>query len=115
MAVVSLEPRDIRFLVGIIRRRPGTPIPLPASKRHLEKALIALLFFSAAKLALQATEHVVDWHVLHISPNVSLLVVLGTLGAGIVASFIWPGEREPADPQHPQEGDGKDARAEETP
>ncbi|WP_299436735.1 TerC/Alx family metal homeostasis membrane protein [uncultured Rhodospira sp.] len=82
---------------------------------HLEKAVIALLFFIAAKLALQATEHVFDWHVLHISPNVSLLVVLGTLGAGIVASFIWPGEQKPVeDPQGTPE-DGRDARAEETP
>jgi len=57
---------------------------------HLEKAVIALLFFIAFKLTLQSGEHVFGWNFLHISPNVSLLVVLGMLAAGVVASFIWP-------------------------
>jgi len=57
---------------------------------HLDKAVIALLFFIAAKLALQSGEHVFGWDFLHISPNVSLLVVLGTLAAGVIASLIWP-------------------------
>ncbi len=61
---------------------------------HLEKAVIALLFFIAFKLTLQAGEHVFGWSFLHISPNASLMVVLGTLLAGVVASFIWPEKEE---------------------
>lgn len=57
---------------------------------HLEKAVIGLLFFIAFKLTLQSGEHVFGWDFLHISANASLLVVLGTLAAGIVASFVWP-------------------------
>ena len=61
---------------------------------HLEKAVIALLFFIAFKLTLQSGEHVFGWDFLHIGPNTSLLIVLGTLGAGVVASFIWPEKAE---------------------
>ncbi|MBF0136686.1 MAG: TerC/Alx family metal homeostasis membrane protein [Magnetococcus sp. DMHC-1] len=57
---------------------------------HLAKAVIALLFFIAAKLALTATNHIFHWPGFDISPNASLLVVIGVLGAGVVASFIWP-------------------------
>ncbi|MBK1664971.1 tellurium resistance protein TerC [Rhodospirillum rubrum] len=64
---------------------------------HLEKAVIALLFFIAAKLTLQSGEHVFGWDFLHISPNVSLLIVLGTLAAGVIASFIWPAKEEKAE------------------
>ncbi len=70
---------------------------------HLEKAVIALLFFIAFKLTLQSGEHVFGWDFLHISANMSLLVVLGTLAAGVVASFIWPGKDEEP---------GKDEKAE---
>jgi tellurite resistance protein TerC len=59
---------------------------------HLEKAVIALLFFIAFKLTLQSGEHVFGWDFLHIGPSTSLLIVLGTLAAGVVASFIWPGK-----------------------
>ncbi|MEO5366938.1 MAG: TerC/Alx family metal homeostasis membrane protein [Magnetococcus sp. WYHC-3] len=58
---------------------------------HLEKAVIALLFFIAFKLSLQSGEHVFGWNFLHIGPNTSLLIVLGTLFAGVIASLIWPG------------------------
>jgi len=57
---------------------------------HLEKAVIALLFFIAFKLTLHSCEHVFGWDFLHISPNASLLIVMGTLAAGVVASFVWP-------------------------
>jgi tellurite resistance protein TerC len=63
---------------------------------HLEKAVIALLFFIAAKLALQSWNHAIGDTGLHISPNASLLIVLGTLGLGVVASFIFP-EKEKND------------------
>jgi len=60
---------------------------------HLEKAVIALLFFIAGKLALDATREVFGRHDLpDIGPTASLLVVLGTLGLGILASLLWPGK-----------------------
>lgn len=67
---------------------------------HLEKAVIALLFFIAFKLTLQAGEHVFGWDFLHIDPQVSLLIVLGTLALGVVASLLWPGQRRDAAPDH---------------
>ena len=57
---------------------------------HLEKAVIALLFFIAAKLALQSWNHTIGDTGIHISPNVSLLIILGVLTAGVVASFLFP-------------------------
>ncbi|WP_413204215.1 TerC/Alx family metal homeostasis membrane protein [Rhodospirillum sp. A1_3_36] len=57
---------------------------------HLEKAVIALLFFIALKLTLQSGEHVFGWDFLHIAPNASLIIVLGTLVVGVVGSLIWP-------------------------
>jgi len=60
---------------------------------HLEKAVIALLFFVAFKLGLNATDHF--WHHGYgIGATASLLVVLGVLAAGIVASLLFPGKRE---------------------
>lgn len=67
---------------------------------HLEKAVIALLFFIGFKLSLHSAQSVWGWDLLHISPNVSLLIVLGTLAAGVVASFIWP-EKEDDEPEVP--------------
>lgn len=56
---------------------------------HLEKAIIALLFFIAFKLALNAANHV--WKIDYdIKPITSLYVVLGVLIIGILASFIFP-------------------------
>ena len=66
---------------------------------HLEKAVICLLFFIAFKLTLQSGEHVFGWDFLHISANASLLIVLGTLTAGIVASFLWPRKEETTKPK----------------
>lgn len=61
---------------------------LEAMKRylvHLEKAVIALLFFIAAKLGLNATNHIFE-HGYSIAPNTSLMIVLVVLAIGILAS-----------------------------
>lgn len=57
---------------------------------HLEKAVIALLFFIGAKMALQSWNHAISDTGFHIAPNVSLMIVLGTLTLGVVASFVFP-------------------------
>lgn len=71
---------------------------LEALKRylvHLEKAVIALLFFIAGKLALNATNHI--WHHGYsIDPNTSLAIVMGVLAIGIVASVLFPEREEDA-------------------
>ena len=54
---------------------------------HLEKAVIALLFFIALKLALSASAHLFQ-HGLEISANLSLLIVIAILTVGIVASLL---------------------------
>lgn len=68
---------------------------------HLEKAVVFVLFFIAFKMFLHAYEHyspgtslphVPEW--LHITPNISMAVVLILLTIGIVASLIFPGEDE---------------------
>ena len=60
---------------------------------HLEKAVIVLLFFIAAKLALSATNHLFH-HGFDISPVASLIVVLVVLAAGVVASVLYPEKAE---------------------
>lgn len=56
---------------------------------HLEKAVIVLLFFIAAKLGLNATDAI--WaHGIRIEPHVSLIVVLAVLVLGVVASWVFP-------------------------
>ncbi|MBI6531124.1 TerC/Alx family metal homeostasis membrane protein [Proteus vulgaris] len=60
---------------------------------YLEKAVIVLLFFIAAKLGLNATDHI--WqHGYSISATTSLLVVLGVLALGIIASFVFPEKKD---------------------
>lgn len=58
---------------------------------HLAKAIIVLLFFIAFKLALAASIKVFElppeWK---IDPNTSLLIVVGVLALGVVASFVFP-------------------------
>jgi len=58
---------------------------------HLAKAVIVLLFFIAAKLTLASCVKLgwvpPEWK---IAPNTSLMIVLGVLLAGVVASFIFP-------------------------
>ena len=56
---------------------------------HLEKAVIVLLFFIAAKLGINATDHI--WHHGYsITATTSLYVVLGVLLIGIIASVLYP-------------------------
>lgn len=56
---------------------------------HLEKAVIVLLFFIAFKLGLNATDHFFH-HGWAINATTSLLVVIGVLALGVIASFIFP-------------------------
>ncbi len=60
--------------------------------RHLEKSVIFLLFFVAAKLALNSSDHL--WHHgYNISAMTSLYVVLGVLALGIIASLLFSGKK----------------------
>ena len=61
---------------------------------HLEKAVIALLFFIGIKMGIQSWNHAVFDTGIHISANVSLYIVLVVLSIGVVASFILPGKEE---------------------
>lgn len=60
---------------------------------HLEKSVIALLFFIAFKLGLNSTNKLFD-HGYHIDPNPSLVIVLIVLALGIAASIAFPGKPE---------------------
>ncbi|AVZ45276.1 integral membrane protein [Escherichia phage vB_EcoM-Ro121c4YLVW] len=67
---------------------------------HLEKAVAVVLVFVGAKLMYHPfgeTLHA-KWSFLphDISPNVSLMIVLGTLALGVIASFIFPEKEEAA-------------------
>lgn len=69
---------------------------LEALKRylvHLEKSVIALLFFIAVKLGLNATDHMFH-HGYTIDANTSLLIVMVVLAIGVVASLVYPGKEE---------------------
>jgi tellurite resistance protein TerC len=63
---------------------------------HLEKAIIALLFFISGKLALQSWNHVFGDTGLHISATASLIVVVTMLVGGVIASFLFPVDKETA-------------------
>lgn len=65
---------------------------------YLEKAVISLLFFIGAKMALQAWNHAIGDTGIHIPPNISLAVVLGILALGVVASLVFPGKAEQEEP-----------------
>jgi len=65
---------------------------------HLEKAVIALLFFIAGKMGLMAWNQAVGDTGLHIPPGVSLAIVLGTLAIGVIASFLFPAKAETSEP-----------------
>ncbi|MBK8963833.1 MAG: hypothetical protein IPM75_12345 [Candidatus Competibacteraceae bacterium] len=64
---------------------------------HLDKAVAALLFFIAFKLALQASNHMFHWPGFNISANLSLMIILGTLAVGVIASLVFPAKDEPED------------------
>lgn len=64
---------------------------LSAAKRylvHLEKGVILLLVFIGVKMILSALD------ILHISPNLSLVVVFVCLSGGIAASYFFPEKEE---------------------
>ncbi|MDR0479798.1 MAG: TerC/Alx family metal homeostasis membrane protein [Burkholderiaceae bacterium] len=66
---------------------------------HLEKAVICLLFFIGAKMLLQSWNHAVADTGFHISSGWSLIIILGMLVAGVVASFLFPAKKaELSDP-----------------
>jgi tellurite resistance protein TerC len=69
---------------------------------HLDKAVAALLFFIAFKLALQASNHLFGWPGFSISANMSLMIILGTLAVGIIASLLFPGKEEVEEAIEPQ-------------
>lgn len=74
---------------------------LEALKRylvHLEKSVIALLFFIAVKLGLNATDHMFH-HGYTIDANTSLLIVMVVLVIGVIASLLFPGKEE-AEPEN---------------
>lgn len=52
---------------------------------HLEKAAIAILFFIGIKMLLDVAG------ISHITPTVSLMVVVGLLGSGSIWSIVSPG------------------------
>lgn len=74
---------------------------------HLEKAVIALLFFIAFKMALESAHklHLFGWDYPHIGPTTSLVVVLGMLALGVVASLIWPDKDKD---QEKDDGEGQE-------
>ncbi|MBF0428941.1 MAG: TerC/Alx family metal homeostasis membrane protein [Magnetococcales bacterium] len=57
---------------------------------HLDKAIIALLFYIAAKLAIEAGNNIMNWPGIHISPGQSMIFVFSILGIGVLASFVLP-------------------------
>jgi len=69
---------------------------------HLDKAVAALLFFIAFKLALQASNHLFHWPGFSISANLSLMIILGTLAVGVIASLLFPGKEEVEEDVEPQ-------------
>ncbi len=62
---------------------------------HLDKAVIALLFFIGLKMALQSFNHAIFDSGLHIPNHISLSIVLGTLFVGVVCSFLFPSQKQP--------------------
>jgi tellurite resistance protein TerC len=55
---------------------------------HLEKAILGLLFFIAGKMFLHATNEILHWPGWDISPNQSLMVIVGALAIGVIASLF---------------------------
>ena len=80
MIFAILGLRTLYFVIAVLNRHLV----------HLQKAVISLLFFIAAKMTLQSWNHVFGDTGIHIPPSVSLMVILGVLTIGVVASFIFP-------------------------
>ena len=57
---------------------------------HLEKAVIALLFFIGGKMLLHSWNHTMGDTGFAISPNASLLIIMAILLAGVAASVMFP-------------------------
>lgn len=57
---------------------------------YLEKSVIFLLFFVAAKLGLHAANELLHWPGWEPSAGASLAVIGLTLAGGVVASVLWP-------------------------
>ena len=73
---------------------------------HLEKAVILVLFFIAAKMFLVGAEHILHVRApFEITPTASLFVVLGVLSLGVLASLVWPGEPIEGSPRSVAHGD----------
>ncbi len=67
---------------------------LSAAKRylcHLEKAVIGILVFIGLKMLLSV------FNIYHISPNISLIIVMMGLTSGIAASMVFPEEIQSTD------------------
>ncbi len=97
MIAVSREPLIVysAMLFAILGLRTLYFV-LEALKRylvHLEKSVVVLLFFIAAKLGLNATDSLFH-HGYSIDANTSLVVVLAVLAVGIVASLLFPQKEE---------------------
>ena len=57
--------------------------------------VVLLVIFIGAKMTLQSWNHAIGDTGIHISPSMSLSVVLGMLALGVVASFVFPAKDEP--------------------
>ncbi|MFT5720257.1 MAG: tellurite resistance protein TerC [Motiliproteus sp.] len=57
---------------------------------HLEKGVALVLVFIAVKLGITGIEKTFGMEILHIPHDISLYVVLGFIGLGVLASVIWP-------------------------
>lgn len=55
---------------------------------YLEKSVMVLLFFIAAKLALHAIDDLFGIHIVELSATTSLLIIIGVLAVGVVASLV---------------------------
>lgn len=69
---------------------------------HLEKAVIVILAFIGLKMLSGVLLS------FHMPPEISLLVVLGLLAGGVVASYIFPEPQEDTGKQTPDEDNKKD-------
>ncbi len=57
---------------------------------HLDKSIIALLFYIGGKLFIEACNNIFQWPNVHITPGQSMVVVFSVLGLGVLASLLLP-------------------------